>query len=110
MLPGQVFYPSFSGNESASGASSPRAALSPGCRERTQALRAALVQRTVWAAHSHVTRLCHTHGAAPSEWAWDGKSKSPQCISGFASTGQQRVKNRAKNEGGGLKYYFFFLL
>lgn len=74
----------------------------PGCRGWAQALRAALVQRTVWATPHH------THGAAPSEQAGHGKSKSPQHISGFASTGQQRVKNRAKNKVGSLKYSSFY--
>lgn len=81
MHPGQVFCTSVLGDEHASEAPSPRAALSPGCRGCAQALRAALVQRTVW--------------AAPSEQAREGKSKSPQHTSGSASTGQQRIKNRA---------------
>ena len=47
--------------------------------------------------------LRHTHVAASSEQAWEGKSKSPLDASGFVSTEEQRIKNRAKNEGGALK-------
>lgn len=53
MLPGQVFYTSVLGDESERGTPSSKAALSPGCRGQAQALRAALVQRAVWAALSH---------------------------------------------------------
>lgn len=98
----QVFYTSFSGDESASGAPSPRAALRPGCRGRHGHW------EQPWCRELCGQRFCHNHGAAPSEQAWDGKSQSPQHISGFASTGQQRVKNRSKNEGRGLKYSFFY--
>lgn len=51
----------------------------------------------------HGQALRHTRVAASSTQAWEGNSKLPVHTSGFVSTEEQRIKNRVKNEGGGLK-------